>query len=149
MNHSKALNLYPQEFRDTGNLEPSGDKEELVGSKSKHHNFKTVYHIHQHTPHLHYRNSATGDGSPCTCSSPGYVIYNGNDATSPGLGVTPLNVQQPAQVYQLSVAQENYSPNSEYVVLPQTYSNYVANYGSPTGTYCLQDAAPAVAYQLT
>ncbi|XP_076225238.1 uncharacterized protein LOC116430479 [Nomia melanderi] len=136
------------EFRDASNPELSDDKE-LVGSKSRQHNIKTVYHIHQHRPHLHYRNFATGDGYPCTCSNAGYVIYNGNDATS-GLGVTPLNVQQPAQVYQLPIAQENYSPNSEYVVLPQAYSNYVANYdssypGSPTGTYCLQDAS-AVAY---
>ncbi|XP_076287300.1 uncharacterized protein LOC143212402 [Lasioglossum baleicum] len=115
------------------------DDQEIVGSSAKHHNIKI--HAHIHRGKFAPRNNVINEAyTTCPCSNPSYVVYNENDETANNLAYTQLGPQQPTQVFQLAPVQENYLPNSGYVVLPQTYSNPIVNCdreypSSLTGTY--------------
>ncbi|XP_076622579.1 uncharacterized protein LOC143342503 [Colletes latitarsis] len=130
----------------------SNDKE-LVGTK--------LQKYTEPTNRLHATfgvpNYATSGNYPCSCTNPGYVVQNVNDAMSNNLAMQQTGAQQMQYVYQVpSVLGTNYLSNARYVVVPQAYNNYPTSYNwgyqsTPTPfTVCLQnsDTTPSVAYHL-
>ncbi|XP_076649066.1 uncharacterized protein LOC143356904 [Halictus rubicundus] len=121
------------------------DDQEIVGSSAGYDKLRNHHtHIHQHGKFIPRNNIINEAYTTCACSNPSYVVSNGNDETANNLAFTQLGFQQPAEVYQLTPVQENYSPNSGYVALPQTYSNPIVSYHSEyptglTGSYYMQD----------
>ncbi|XP_053994742.1 uncharacterized protein LOC128885025 [Hylaeus volcanicus] len=123
--------------------------DELVGSHHHHHKTKIITsHLGRYRGAYTAPNVATSGGYRCSCSNPGYVAPNVDDA------LASYNLATGAQVYQLPSLQETTYPPVRFVVLPPSYNNYVSNYDwgyqpslSPYNA-CLQDTVPSVAYQL-
>lgn len=146
------------------------DGKELVGTKHK-----VKIHVHKHETYTIPR-STSGESYGCTCTSPGYVAYDGTSSpgyvvydgsSSPGYVVYDGSSSNPAvaqpssqpmvQVYQVpsvpSVQGASYSPNANYAVLPSSYSNYVSSFNYPSASsfnFCPQslNSAPPLVYRL-